>query len=100
MDPEHNGSARLIACSAFEYALYEALLEFFHRFLKQVSPIHHLADEHFQLVLHGTLQRESLGLRRVSPARSRSGCETLPGTSHVLLQPLRPAVPAQAGFWA
>src|SRR5229473_5231624 len=93
--------ARLVPLCALQHPLDEPLFKFPHRLIEQYSPLHHLAHESFELILHGTLQREA---RNSGPGaslvRARSGCGTLPGTC-LALQPRPPeAAAGRAGSLA
>src|SRR5260370_28225230 len=91
---------RLIAAHAPQHAFDESLLEFSNCLVEKNSPLHHLTHEPFQLVLHGTLQIETLDAEPATPIRAQSGCSTIPGTWHALRQPPLQAIPGRAGFSA
>jgi hypothetical protein len=51
--------ARLIPLRTVQHPLDESFLKLSYRLIKQDSPLHHLAHESFELILHGTLPRET-----------------------------------------
>jgi hypothetical protein len=51
----------LVAIRAVQNALDETLFEFANGFVKKDSALHHLIDEAFQLIFHGSTLRSKSG---------------------------------------
>jgi hypothetical protein len=59
MNAQDLRGARLVSVRTIQHPFDEPLFKLPDGFIKQNSPLHHLAHKPFQLILHGTLQRET-----------------------------------------